>query len=403
MSDQARENAQFRKEKSPILVKYQDEHAKLFSAVAGRGFLSLPGYAYDIENNLELATKFSLSDLNYKILAETVERSLKQAGLTYDLAFRNAQMAWEVSKQGLLDDWGAEYSLIKQEMAEEEEAVLRLGVALYIRQVYLIEQKTAIALQAEAYKNQIAGLGTAEATSEAELAAKKLLTAQKKLELIPFLEAILAQELLLIAALQGKNGYDTELMTALRAIADKKSHELLPAMADLIAKLVEYEDELIAQKELELRIATEKYNIALQEYTSTVKRVDISAKKELLSAAELVVEKLKIELSDLQRKSKSSILQNEITQWGTWLASELSSEKLIIATEKADDTGYGISKSVAISMEGMNKITSTQASNAAEVRKIVAITNTRAGTTREEATIRAAAHIVSELTHVLSQ
>lgn len=403
MSDQIRENAQFRKEKSPLIVKYQEEHAKLFSAVAGRGFLSLPGYAYDLENGLELSTKFSLSEVNYKILAETVERSLKQSGITYDLAFKTAQMAWEVSKQGLLDDWGEEYSLIKQGMAEEEEAVLRLGIALYLRQVYLIEQKTAIALQAEAYKNQIAGLGAAEATAEGELAAKKLLTAQKKLELIPFLESILAQELILITALQGKNGYETELMTALRDVADKKSHELLPAMADLVAKMVEYENELIAQKELELRIATEKYNIALEEYTSTGKKVDVSDKKRLLATAELVVEGLKIQLSDLQRKSKSSLLQDEITHWNTWSSYELSNEKTIIATEKADDTTYGISKKTAIKAEETNKTTTTNTETSNEVAKISAISNTRNNATREEANIRAASKITSTLTHILSQ
>ena len=77
MAHNLRESAQWRKEKTPIVRQYVGDHNKLMSEIAGRGFLNLPGYAYDLENELELRLKLGLSEINYKILSETIERELK--------------------------------------------------------------------------------------------------------------------------------------------------------------------------------------------------------------------------------------------------------------------------------------------------------------------------------------
>src|SRR5574343_495478 len=102
MSNTLRELSSWRKEKTPIIRKYIADHYKLMAEIAGRGFLNLPGYAYDAENELELIAKLGLSEVNYKILSETIERELKQQGIDYNLQHRNAAMAWEVEKQALM-------------------------------------------------------------------------------------------------------------------------------------------------------------------------------------------------------------------------------------------------------------------------------------------------------------
>jgi len=91
---QTREEAHWRSGKSEIIGKYRQDHEKLFSVVAARGFTTLPGFAYDTENRLELAAKLNLSELNLKIITETVEREIKQTGLDYDIAYRAAAIAW---------------------------------------------------------------------------------------------------------------------------------------------------------------------------------------------------------------------------------------------------------------------------------------------------------------------
>ena len=235
MSEILREQAQWRIGKTPIIGKYIGEHKKLFDEIAGRGFLNLPGYAYDLENELELRLKLGLSEINYKILSETIERELKQQGIDYNLQHRNAAMAWEVEKQALMAAWDAELAGIKQGMAMEEEILNRLAQEIAARQIYLIEAKTEIDLEMEGYRLTLAQLDGQTAPYEVQLANAKVLTAQKKLEVIPILQEIISKEQELLVLEQGKAIEYTALMNIERQIADKQK-EIIPTLQTIISK-----------------------------------------------------------------------------------------------------------------------------------------------------------------------
>ena len=241
MAHNLREQAQWRKEKTPIIRKYIGEHNKLMSEIAGRGFLNLPGYAYGLENDLELMTKLGLSEVNFKILSETIERELKQQGIDYNLQHRNAVMAWEVEKQALMAAWDAELAGIKQGMAMEEEILNRLAQEIAARQIYLIGAKTEIDLEMEGYRLTLAQLDGQTAPYEVQLANAKVLTAQKKLEVIPILQEIISKEQELLVLEQGKAIEYTALMNIERQIADKQK-ETIPTLQTIISK----EQELLA-------------------------------------------------------------------------------------------------------------------------------------------------------------
>lgn len=241
MSEILREQAQWRIGKTPIIGKYIGEHKKLFDEIAGRGFLNLPGYAYDLENELELRLKLGLSEINYKILSETIERELKQQGIDYNLQHRNAAMAWEVEKQALMAAWDAELAGIKQGMAMEEEILNRLAQEIAARQIYLIEAKTEIDLEMEGYRLTLAQLDGQTAPYEVQLANAKVLTAQKKLEVIPILQEIISKERELLVLEQGKAIEYTALMNIEGQIADKQK-EIIPTLQTIISK----EQELLA-------------------------------------------------------------------------------------------------------------------------------------------------------------
>ena len=241
MSEILREQAQWRIGKTPIIGKYIGEHKKLFDEIAGRGFLNLPGYAYDLENELELRLKLGLSEINYKILSETIERELKQQGIDYNLQHRNAAMAWEVEKQALMAAWDAELAGIKQGMAMEEEILNRLAQEIATRQIYLIEAKTEIDLEMEGYRLTLAQLDGQTAPYEVQLANAKVLTAQKKLEVIPILQEIISKEQELLVLEQGKAIEYTALMNVERQIAIKQE-EVIPTLQTIISK----EQELLA-------------------------------------------------------------------------------------------------------------------------------------------------------------
>lgn len=257
MTDKLREAASWRKQKTPLMREYVGEHSKLLSEIAGRGFLNLPGYAYDMENELELRLKLGLSEINYKILSETIERELKQAGITYDLAYKTALITWEAEKQGLMTDWDAELAGIKRGMAADENVKALLALEVAARQATLITAKTAIEEEMEGYKLQLAELDDDTAAYEVQLANAKLLTAQRKLDVIPILEEILEKEEELLGIESLKAAEYTELLNAKREVAGKKDL-LLPGYGELANVTREHASLIPSQILMEQQIADEK-------------------------------------------------------------------------------------------------------------------------------------------------
>ena len=267
MSEILREQAQWRIGKTPIIGKYIGEHKKLFDEIAGRGFLNLPGYAYDAENQLELAAKMGLSELNYKIMHETIERELKQAGIDFNVEYAEAAMAWELEKQGLLSAWDHELAEIKQGMATEEEVLARLALEVDARQAVLIAEKNAIDLEMEGYRKALVEVDARQAVLIAEKNAIDLEMEGYRKGLVE----VDARQAVLIAA---KNAIDLEMEGYRKALVDLDAQQAVlitaksaidlemegyrKALADLDAATAPYEVQLAsakllaAQKKLEL-------------------------------------------------------------------------------------------------------------------------------------------------------
>ncbi len=302
MSEILREQAQWRIGKTPIIGKYIGEHKKLFDEIAGRGFLNLPGYAYDAENQLELAAKMGLSELNYKIMHETIERELKQAGIDFNVEYAEAAMAWELEKQGLLSAWDHELAGIKQGMATEEEVLARLALEVDARQVVLIAAKSAIDLEMEGYRTTLAELDGATAAYKVQLANAKLLTAQKKLDLIPIIQEIITKETELLGLESNKTAEYTKLMNAEQAVATKKQ-QLIPGMAELATVMQEHASLIPSQISIEEDIANEK----LEQATIAV---ELAENKLEEINAEIDAETTRLELSGAQRDLKDLQFDN---------------------------------------------------------------------------------------------
>jgi hypothetical protein len=416
MTDILREQSKWARERTKTLTPYIHESKSLFSTVAGRGFKVIPGFLYDLHNSLELGVKSKLSDANFAILSDTIERELKASGISYDLTFKTAQLAWELEKQSLMDAWGNEYAIIKQAMKQEDEVVARLGIALYARQVYLIDQKTIIEEDAEDLRNQIAALGTDVAEAESALAAQKILTANKKLEVIPTLQSILEQELLLIAALQTKNSEETTLITALQEVADKKRWYLLPILAQLATEIEKYQLELAVQRQLQIDIAELRRDIAEQEAINVGKDGDDNSRKGIALVRKLLDDKIttneaiKLSIENIRRNLHFELtsLESGSGYLRTWMEDEKADQATINITEKADDATYKGKKDGARKLDQLNRVkfitdTATDAGANADPNKIKTIASTNASEQTGVATIRALTEITSKLTHLLSQ
>jgi hypothetical protein len=401
MTELLRENASYRKAKTPIIAKYQDDHTQLMSAIAGRGFTKMPGYAYDAENKIELAAKMGLSELNHKILSETIERELKQMGIDYDLSYKNAAIIWEIEKQSLMSLWDAELQGIKQGMAEEEEVLDQMAIEIAKRAIVLMEAKTTIEENMEAYRKTLVELDGSTAPYEVQLANAKLLTAQKKLELIPILTEILAKERELLIAESLKAGYYTTYIEAERAVSNKKG-TLTPVINDLANKVETYatkitteqipkEEQIADEKIAQMTAAVRKSGYQLDELTADIatdtKRLDLADDKRDLATTVFdydqgIVSHENELNSDYQEAVKADHLGG--------LADERANMSQIIAKKSSIDQ---INKTTKL--DSVNTLTTAEINASGNVAsaEIAALT--------AEATLNAKAAITAKLTQLI--
>ena len=401
MSNSLREQAAWRSGKVPIISKYAEEHGALMSAIAGRGFLNLPGYAYDAENRLELAAKMNLSELNLKILSETIERELKQTGFNYDTTYKAALMAWELEKQTLMEDWAAELALIKQDMAEKDEVMDRLAIEVSRRAITLSDAKVALELSMEAYKKDLADLDGDVAPYETQLAAAKLLTAQKKLELIPVIEEILTKEQELLILEQSKASYYTIYMQAVQDLSNKK--ETLTPFINTLADLVEehaikitdvqapLEKDIAAEKVAQSTAAVTKAGYQVQELTENIatdtKRIELAGDKRDLATTQFGYEQNIVTHENALQTAYQNLLLADFTDG---LADEQATNTVIIDRKTTVDALKN-----TIQVTSQNTTTNGQVDyNAQDAAVDVWKTN-------QIANIQAAAKISASLTHII--
>lgn len=400
MSEILREQSSYRKGKTPIINKYLVDHKKIFNVIAGRGFLNLPGYAYDVENQLELAAKMGLSELNYKILAETIEREIKQTGLDYNNSYATAMMAWEVEKQALIAAWDAELAGIKQGMVAEEEVLNHLAIEVDARQAVLITAKTALDVEMEGYRTQLAQLDSATASYEVQLANAKLLTAQKKLELLPIIDRIIAKEQELIALEQNKATYYSQLMAAEQEVANKKQ-QLVPGLAELANKTMEYANLIPSQIGIEQQIAQEKLTQANVKKTLAGKdterlevEIDAERKNVDISAA-------KRNLNDKKFENDQSLTALEIRKDTDYQNDANVSFDTIIQDERATQAQIISNKTEINTIENRSDLKSAQTIVKAGIDADNSSANAEAYGRRRVAEIEAASQITAQLTHLI--
>lgn len=372
----------FVKEKTKTMLEHSRAMVKMNNALAGQGFSFEPGFAYDAVTNFEIDTKLKLSAINYTILNDAIVRELKQSDLDYDLAYRDAALIWESDKQALLRAWDQELIDMKRENALEEEEVKRLAIEVGLRAITLIEAKTALDLQMEALRLEIAELDGSTVPYEVQLAQAKVLTANKKLELIPFIEQLIEiewdiigqeqiianKETIISGLITNLANKDTELASKLLELVTKKQEtitaetslistqqDLVTARADIITEeenlltaeeaalatwtaevypatiaLLNKMEEYIVELETQLSLyddiyATKLETVALKEEGITKQQLILAAERNLTSAmAELTVA---LEgLADYRQSTVAPELSNLLTVLNEYIAGPLDQQ-----------------------------------------------------------------------------
>ncbi|MFZ2809453.1 MAG: hypothetical protein WAZ60_23970 [Desulfosalsimonadaceae bacterium] len=401
MTEQLREQAQWRKAKTPIIEQYLDDHAKLMAEIAGRGFLSAPGYAYDIENGLELTAKASLSEINQKILAETIERELKQVGVDYNQAYINAGMVWEIEKQALVIAWDSEFAGIKQQEAGDEEVLNLLAIEVGQRSITLLEAKTAIEEDMEALRKDMAELDGTVSPYEVQLANAKLLTAQRKLLVIPILQEIIVKEQELLVKEQEKAAAATAYISAEREIAAKKAtlapfvNELASLSGQHAAKIT---TEQIPKEEL---ISGERVKQAAAAGTKAGYQVDEITTEIEIETKNLDLMDAKRALQASQFDSEQSIVTTENYLTAAYQEDQQTSFDSLLATEKNAAAKIISEKTTVHDTKSSTQITHVSTIADAEMSAATGLANLDVSRIERETDLKVMKEITASLKHLI--
>jgi len=361
MGSIAEENLWYRG-KSEILREYRKGMAAILNAVAARNFSEMPGFAVEAFTDVEIDSKWKLTEYNQKIMAEAIDRELKALGLENDLALKQAMMEWETEKATLLADLQREFAdkeLIRSLRGEEIDALL---IDQEIREVAVVLAKAGIEKEIEALKKQKEELGMLTLPYEEQLAAARLATAIKKAEIIPYIlaaleaqsQAIEAEESQILPARMEKATYEKE-------IADKMTSVILPLMeakasaitaltaaqANLIsptkakaAAAIDLANEMMSQLNNHIALANEKVAYANAKVDRFTEELNVARKENELEAKKIEVQIARAGLEVARAEAKVAIATALRTQLGeikTAMENEAAAEITYINKDGAND------------------------------------------------------------------
>jgi len=263
MSKTAENNLWFR-QKRPAIDKYLQTQKQVEEVVAGRGFLNRPGYLGAMTTAVEREVKFALSDINYEITKQMIERELSQTGHEYEIAFKESRIAWELEKASLLTALEQEFAFNKGAREQDIAQLDRDEITINLRRLVIMAAKTAIDEDVEAYRQELTQVDQSTFAAEDALLAAKLLTAEKKLEVIPYIEIVLEKQQLIIDAELNNADRKEALITEKENLNDKRLDLITAreAIAGAIVELIAAKESLVAQRGL---LITAKGLVATQE------------------------------------------------------------------------------------------------------------------------------------------
>lgn len=299
------ESSQWFKEKGKVLDEFSGSHRALLSTVASRSFCKIPGFLYEASLTLEETGKNKLSALNYQIVAESIERELKQTGHDYTQAYKTARIAFELEKQTLLTALQQEFADLDATQSLKKEELDRLFVELDIRRIILITTKTTIDLEMEGLKRQLAETDRLTFANEGALVDAQVVTANKKLEIIPYLDAILASEEKVLIQEQANSVTMESLVDEKGLLIDKKNEVLTKVIAKAVEALI-LSAAIIASIPIEQQIMTQKVNEAGS------REAIVDGKRNVI-AAEMAVETLRSALSAARASLQAAKVNRQIS------------------------------------------------------------------------------------------
>lgn len=356
------ENSLWYKGKGEVLREFRKNVGAILSAVASRNFSNMPGFAIEAFTDVEVDSKLKLTEYNQKIMSDAIDRELKGLGLENDIALKQATMAWERAKIQLFSDLQTEFAdkeLIRSLRGEE---IDRLLIDQEIREVGVLLAKTAIEIDIEGIKRQKEEVELLPLPLEEQLAAAKLAVANRKLSVIPYIQAALAAQStaltmeanVIMPAREQKANYDKEvadttiteivpLMTEKAAASlalTGRQTELIPLMIEKATASTELAAAMLAQLYNHRLIALEKVKLAGEKVIRLNQEIALMGKELTLEGKKITIDRDRAALELQRAEARLAVVNALRTQLGeikTAMTAESAAEIVYITTQGSNE------------------------------------------------------------------
>ena len=219
-----------------VVASKADDTLALF---ASRGGILPNGQVMDAISDLELERRRALTIEDAKLIAEQLEQEYAELEVVYKGLIADAEITFQEEEQTLLAGLDLEIANAESwyQMAEQDLALQALVIEQ--RQSELMNSKTALGLEKEALQQQMLGQDVLLLPYQTTLINARVATITKRLEMIPFLTAIIDKEWELIAYITTSLKYEDDLVHAKEALLAAQ-RPLMSIMYDLANKKIDY-------------------------------------------------------------------------------------------------------------------------------------------------------------------
>ena len=219
-----------------LVASKADDTLALF---ASRGIVLPSGQVMDSISDLELERRRALTIEDAKLIASQLEQEYAELEVIYKGLIADAEITFQEEEQALLAGLDLEIAAAESwyQMAEQDLALQALVIEQ--RQSELMNSKTALGLEKEALQQQMLGQDVLLLPYQTTLINARVATITKRLEMIPFLEAIIDKEWELIVYITNSLKYEDDLVHAKEALLDAQK-PLMSIMYELANKKTAY-------------------------------------------------------------------------------------------------------------------------------------------------------------------
>jgi hypothetical protein len=235
---------------------------------------------------------------------------------------------------------------------------------------------------------------------EVTLAQHKVLTINKKLEVIPVLQQIITAENTLITAEQGKLVQTNSLIGVQREIANKKA-TIIPLYTELMTQIALLNAALTTQITTLGEIANEKLAIAQNSLDSAISRLAKATTlleiEELQSAGYAIKREIDLLKMDLSK----DLIELEIDSMHSITNAILSTTGEINTSDKYTNQAVVNQKLFDIATEKSSKISASSVITTSDRNRMIDVQQLSNAEQREVAVLRAISNITATLVHTL--